>query len=31
VTFNDLLQEEVDPPMPPDLATAHLPPGEKVN
>jgi thioredoxin reductase len=31
VTFNDLLQEDVEPPVPPDLATAHLPRGEKVN
>lgn len=31
VTFNDLLQEDVEPPVLPDLETAHLPRGEKVN
>lgn len=31
VTFNDLLQEPVEPPVAPNLETAHLPRGEKVS
>lgn len=31
VTINDLLEEDVEPQIPPDLTTAHLPRGERVN